>query len=205
MEEIESYIVLIVSSILIRYSLIYSHQPWAKSYSQTITFLLLPIITYTITVTIAGNIALSLGMIGALSIVRFRHPVKNPLELVMYFNLITLGIAASVRTRWAINLTIITILIIFIVRYAHFFYKKYFKKNLFNTSFSEGVEYSTLEIYSQSKNDVIENSQNLKKIIYDKEDGYIYFLSFEKEKDLVSFKSDIENNSEIKRIETNVV
>ena len=205
MEEIESYIVLIVSSILIRYSLIYSHQPWAKSYSQTITFLLLPIITYTITVTIAGNIALSLGMIGALSIVRFRHPVKNPLELVMYFNLITLGIAASVRTKWAINLTIITILIIFIVRYAHFFYKKYFKKNLFNTSFSEGVEYSTLEIYSQSKNDVIENSQNLKKIIYDKEDGYIYFMSFEKEKDLVSFKSDIENNSEIKRIETNVV
>ena len=205
MEEIESYIVLIVSSILIRYSLIYSHQPWAKSYSQTITFLLLPIITYTITVTIAGNIALSLGMIGALSIVRFRHPVKNPLELVMYFNLITLGIAASVRTKWAINLTIITILIIFIVRYAHFFYKKYFKKNLFNTSFSEGVEYSTLEIYSQSKNDVIENSQNLKKIIYDKEDGYIYFMSFEKERDLVSFKSDIENNSEIKRIETNVV
>ena len=205
MQEYESYIVLLVSSILMRYSLIYSHQPWAKSYSQTITFLLLPIITYTITVTIAGNIALSLGMIGALSIVRFRHPVKSPLELVMYFNLITLGIAASVRTKWAINLTIITILIIFVVRYAHFFYKKYYKKNLFNTSFSEGVEYSTLEIYSQSKNDVIENSQNLKKIIYDKEDGYIYFMSFEKEKDLVSFKSDIENNNEIKRIETNVV
>jgi hypothetical protein len=205
MEEIESYIVLLISSVLIRYSLIYSHQPWAKSYSQTITFLLLPIITYTITVTIAGNIALSLGMIGALSIVRFRHPVKNPLELVMYFNLITLGIAASVRTKWAINLTVITILIIFVVRFAHFFYKKYFKKNLFNTSFSEGVEYSTLEIYSQTKNDVIESSQNLKKIIYDKEDGYIYFMSFEKEEDLVSFKSDIENNNEIKRIETNVV
>ena len=205
MEEIESYIVLLVSSVLIRYSLIYSHQPWAKSYSQTITFLLLPIITYTITVTIAGNIALSLGMIGALSIVRFRHPVKNPLELVMYFNLITLGIAASVRTKWAINLTVITILIIFVVRLVHFFYKKYFKKNLFNTSFSEGVEYSTLEIYSQSKNNVIENSQNLKKIIYDKEDGYIYFMNFEKEEDLVSFKSDIENDNEIKRIETNVV
>lgn len=205
MEEIESYIVLLISSVLIRYSLIYSHQPWAKSYSQTITFLLLPIITYTITVTIAGNIALSLGMIGALSIVRFRHPVKNPLELVMYFNLITLGIAASVRTKWAINLTIITILIIFVVRLVHFFYKKYFKKNLFNTSFSEGVEYSTLEIYSQSKNNVIENSQNLKKIIYDKEDGYIYFMNFEKEEDLVSFKSDIENDNDIKRIETNVV
>ena len=205
MGEIESYIVLLVSSVLIRFSLIYSHQPWAKSYSQTITFLLLPIITYTITKTIAGNIALSLGMIGALSIVRFRHPVKNPLELVMYFNLITLGIAASVRTKWAINLTVITILIIFVVRYAHFLYKKYFKKNLFNTSFTEGVEYSTLEIYSQTKKDLIEKSSYLKRVVYDKEDGYIYFLSFEKEEDLTSFKSDIENDSDIKRIEANVV
>ena len=128
-------------------------------------------------------------MIGALSIVRFRHPVKNPLELVMYFNLITLGIAASVRTKWAINLTVITILIIFVVRYAHFLYKKYFKKNLFNTSFTEGVEYSTLEIYSQTKKDLIEKSSYLKKVVYDKEDGYIYFLSFEKEEDLTSFKS----------------
>ncbi len=205
MEEIESYIVLLLSSILIRYSLIYSHQPWAKSYSQTITFLLLPIITYTITVTIAGNIALSLGMIGALSIVRFRHPVKNPLELVMYFNLITLGIAASVRTKWAINLTLITILIIFIIRYAHIYYKKYFKKNLFNTSFSEGVEYSTMEIYSSKKIDSIESISNLKKVIYDKEDGYIYYLSFEKEEELRLFKSEIESKEEIKRIETNVV
>ena len=205
MEEIESYIVLLLSSILIRYSLIYSHQPWAKSYSQTITFLLLPIITYTITVTIAGNIALSLGMIGALSIVRFRHPVKNPLELVMYFNLITLGIAASVRTKWAINLTLITILIIFIIRYAHIYYKKYFKKNLFNTSFSEGVEYSTMEIYSSKKINSIESISNLKKVIYDKEDGYIYYLSFEKEEELRLFKSEIESKEEIKRIETNVV
>ena len=92
MGEIESYIVLLVSSVLIRYSLIYSHQPWAKSYSQTITFLLLPIITYTITMTIAGNIALSLGMIGALSIVRFRTPIKEPEELVYLFFSIAIGI-----------------------------------------------------------------------------------------------------------------
>ena len=148
-DELKPIILLVSSGILLRFSLTFTGQAWAKSHAQTVTFMLLPLITYIITKTISGNIALSLGMIGALSIVRFRHPVKNPLELVMYFNLITLGIAASVRTKWAINLTIITILIIFIVRYAHFFYKKYFKKNLFNTSFSEGVEYSTLEIYSQ--------------------------------------------------------
>ena len=67
------------------------------------------------------------------------------------------------------------------------------------------MEYSTLEIYSQTKKDLIEKSPYLNKVVYDKEDGYIYFLSFEKEVDLTSFKSDIENDSDIKRIEANVV
>ena len=44
--------------------------------SYFITFLLLPATTYVITKVIANNLALSLGMIGALSIVRFRNPEK---------------------------------------------------------------------------------------------------------------------------------
>ena len=31
-------------------------------------------------------------MVGALSIIRFRHPVKSPLELSIYFLLLTVGI-----------------------------------------------------------------------------------------------------------------
>ena len=46
---------------------------------------------------IAGNIALSLGMIGALSIVRFRNPVKSPFELTVFFGLITIGIAFAIN------------------------------------------------------------------------------------------------------------
>ena len=205
MDELATLALLLIGGLSFRFALTLTGQNWAKTYQQTVAFLVLPFVTYIITKTISGNIALSLGMIGAMSIVRFRNPVKSALELVMYFALITMGIAASVRTKWAINLTIITILIIFVVRYAHFFYKKYFKKNLFNTSFTEGVEYSTLEIYSQTKKDLIEKSSYLNKVVYDKEDGYIYFLSFEKEEDLTSFKSDIENDSDIKRIEANVV
>ena len=123
-KEIEPIILLLVSSFLIRQTLIYSNQSWAKSYSQTISFFLLPIITFIITKTISGNIALSLGMIGALSIVRFRHPVKSALELIIYFDLITLGIATSVRTKWSIQLVIITILVILFVK----FFGNYFKK-----------------------------------------------------------------------------
>ena len=101
MDELKPLLVLVTSGLLIRYSLIYAGQNWAKSHSQTVAFLLLPIITFIITNTIKGNIALSLGMIGALSIVRFRHPVKSALELIIYFDLITIGIATSVRTKWS--------------------------------------------------------------------------------------------------------
>ena len=72
--------------------------------SHTSTLTILPIITYVITNVIAGNIALSLGMVGALSIVRFRNPVRSPLELTVYFSSITMGIAAAVNIYWAIEL-----------------------------------------------------------------------------------------------------
>ena len=63
-------------------------------------------------------------MIGALSIVRFRHPVKSALELIIYFDLITIGIATSVRTKWSIQLVICTIVIILLVKLAQNILKK---------------------------------------------------------------------------------
>ncbi len=49
-----------------------------------------------IIMTISGNLILSLGMVGALSIVRFRTPIKDPLDLVFIFWAITIGIANGV-------------------------------------------------------------------------------------------------------------
>ena len=82
----------------------FSHNLWAESSFLIYSAFLLPQISYVITKVISGNIALSLGMVGALSIVRFRHPVKNPLELVTYFALIALGISFSVNIKWGVLL-----------------------------------------------------------------------------------------------------
>lgn len=67
--------------------------------------ILIPTTTLTITI-IKSSIALSLGLVGALSIVRFRTPIRSPYELILYFSLLTVGIAAKV------DLTITIILII---------------------------------------------------------------------------------------------
>ncbi len=204
MNELEPIIVILISGLLIRTSLIYAGQSWAKSYAQTIAFFLLPIVTYVITKTIAGNIALSLGMIGALSIVRFRHPVKSALELIIYFDLITIGIATSVRTKWSIQLVICTIAVILLVKLAQNILKKN-NKNFYNLSFNEGTELNTLEITSSKQNIDIENNESIKRIVYDKTKGYNYLLTFESSKELKIFKKEIEENSSIEKIDVNLV
>ena len=199
MDELKIIALLLSSGILFRFSLIYTGQLWAKSHAQTVAFLVLPVITYVITNTISNNIALSLGMIGALSIVRFRHPVKSPLELVIYFALITVGIATSVRTKWAIQLIIVTVLVIVIVKIFQNISKKY-GKTFYNMSFNEGTSTNTMEITTKNKIDLIENNDFLISSFNDKEEKkIIYRLNFENKKELQAFKNSLDE-SKIEKI-----
>ncbi len=194
MDELKILALLLSAGVLFRFSLIFTGQMWAKSHAQTITFMVLPIITYVITNTIANNIALSLGMIGALSIVRFRHPVKSPLELVIYFALITVGIATSVRTKWAIQLILATVLIILVVKLFQVVSKRY-GKSFYNMSFNEGISTNTIEIISKKKIDVIEKSDYLISSFSDNLDNKIvYRLNFGNKKELQEFKNSLDES-----------
>ena len=83
---------LVVAGLIIRQSLVFVGQIWANTYHHLATYLLLPGIAFVITKIIKQDIALSLGMIGALSIVRFRTPIKEPEELLYLFLSIGLGV-----------------------------------------------------------------------------------------------------------------
>jgi len=164
-DELKPLLLLVSSGLILRFALSLTGQAWARSHAQTVAFMILPIITYVITKTISGNIALSLGMIGALSIVRFRHPVKSALELIMYFDLITIGIAASVRTKWAIQLVLATVVIIVLVKIVQKLSNK-FGKSFYSMSFNEGNTSNTLEISSKERIDYIEKSEHLANFLY---------------------------------------
>ena len=69
--------------------------------------------------TIAGNLGLSLGMIGALSIVRFRTPVKSPVELVFYFVLIVIGISITVAPIYTLLIFVLASLAPFLFKYLY--------------------------------------------------------------------------------------
>lgn len=192
-----SFFTLLSCGFLYRLALQISGHEWVKTYNQTFTFVILPFITFVITSVIAGNIALSLGMIGALSIVRFRHPVKSALELVMYFNLITVGIATSVKYQYGIGLILATFILIILLKVIEIIFKK-FDMNIFSSSFSDGNELNILELKSTNRNLDLENNINLKSFNFDNDSKeYYYRFAFENSKDLKDFKNKISNDKNI--------
>jgi hypothetical protein len=62
---------------------------------------------------IKTSLALSLGMVGALSIIRFRTPVKEPEELVYLFMAIAVGIGIGADQR-LVTLIIFSILLLYV-------------------------------------------------------------------------------------------
>ncbi|WP_214630862.1 DUF4956 domain-containing protein [Paenibacillus agaridevorans] len=67
------------------------------SYNYNVSFVLMTMITTLVIMTISTNIVLSLGMVGALSIVRFRTAVKDPLDIVFMFWALSAGIACGAK------------------------------------------------------------------------------------------------------------
>jgi len=155
-------ILLLFSSLSLRGLLSIFKQKWIESISQTSTIVFLPIITFVITKVISGNIALSLGMVGALSIVRFRNPVRSPLELTVYFSSIAMGIAAAVSIKWLLFLNFSIILGVISLFLTSLIYQKVKSKKFFMTSFQEGNSLSSLEIQSEQIIDYLDESKLLK-------------------------------------------
>lgn len=81
-----------------------------------ILIILTTVVTSFIIMTISANVVLSLGMVGALSIVRFRAAVKDPLDIGFLFWGIAAGITAGAQLYWValIGTAIIAVLYILI-------------------------------------------------------------------------------------------
>ena len=200
-------IALVVTSLLglfLRVSLTFCNQSWASTYHHTMTYMLLPVITFVVTRVISGNIALSLGMVGALSIIRFRNPVKNSFELSMYFALITLGIAASINLMYSIMLAVF---IVFIIIFS-FLLEKYLKnkgRSLYAFSFAEGQNVNTLELVTYKKNPNFSNASFLVNEIFDNDlKVYIYKFASPNKTDIDNIKNKISemDQSDIKNMQT---
>ena len=95
------------------------------------TSLMLAPLVLAVTTVIATNLYLSLGMIGALSIVRYRTPVKSQYELALFFSFICLGIISGVNFKLSIKIFLLLTIIPFIYE---FLIKRIFNFKFFNLS-----------------------------------------------------------------------
>lgn len=83
--------------------------------SFAMTLVGMTILTCALTLAISSNIVISLGMVGALSIVRYRTAIKDPMDLLYLFWSISIGIivAAGIYPLAVITMIVMTVLVMY--------------------------------------------------------------------------------------------
>lgn len=97
------------------YSKFYVGVIYSRSFA--ITLVGMTVLTAMVTLAISTNIVISLGMVGALSIVRFRTAVKDPLDLLYLFWAITTGITSGAGMYLLVVVTAVVMIGLVIIFY----------------------------------------------------------------------------------------
>ena len=151
---------------------------------------ILSIATFLVISVVKSSLALSLGLVGALSIVRFRTPIKDPEELVYLFLAISLGLG------FGSGQIIITIIIYFTIILFIWFY-------LSRKKINSSSDYNLI-IESQDENqDLMENSEFIKNTLSESF-GSVIFVKYDKigeDKDIMIFKISLNNLEDLKNFQ----
>lgn len=107
--------ILMGAVIYVVYSKFYVGVIYSRSFA--ITLVGMTILTAMVTLAISTNIVISLGMVGALSIVRFRTAVKDPLDLLYLFWAITTGITSGAGMYLLVVLTALVMIVMIVLFY----------------------------------------------------------------------------------------
>tara|TARA_B100000965_G_C19593020_1_gene758788 strand:- start:833 stop:1546 length:714 start_codon:yes stop_codon:yes gene_type:complete len=114
-----NFIIAIILSTILAYIIkkvyLYSSQSLSNKEYFSDLFIPLSIITCLVITVIKFSLALSLGLVGALSIVRFRAAIKEPEELIYLFLIIGIGLASGANQFMVAIIATISISIILIL------------------------------------------------------------------------------------------
>ena len=176
-----SYIICLISGFVIMYSHSkYGYRHFRDKFHIYIG-LILPVIGYTITTVIGTNLALSLGMIGALSIIRFRTPVRSSYELIIYFLLLTVGISAKADIIISLLLTFVSVIIIY------FLSKFYNNANIKEVNIKKNILFE-MEFKDSMPNEILYNKHTESMLV-----------KKNKEKNVVNLNINFDNNKDFEK------
>ncbi|RLA84388.1 MAG: hypothetical protein DRG78_01595 [Epsilonproteobacteria bacterium] len=124
-----NFMMCVLMSFVIRaFYIKYSYSLTGKMHIASVMPILASVI-FLVIIIVKSSLALSLGLVGALSIVRFRTPIKEPEELVYLFLVIAIGLGYG--AGFILETTLITSSILVII-YISLFLKKSIKTNEYN-------------------------------------------------------------------------
>ena len=120
------------------------------------TFIPLAIVTTLVITVIKFSLALSLGLVGALSIVRFRAAIKEPEELVYLFLVISIGLANGANQFLLATVATLIIITFLLIR------GYYQSKNKSSFQFSADANIININIIDNNKKNINEITNQLK-------------------------------------------
>ncbi len=118
------------------------------SHSFNILLVMMSMVTTLIIITISSNIVLSLGMVGALSIVRFRTAIKDPLDIGFLFWAVAVGITVGATLY---SLAIVSTILIGVLYACMTKFKSNKKLYLLIVQYEDDVAHRVNEIINQMK------------------------------------------------------
>jgi len=149
-------------------------------------------ITFLVIVIVKSSLALSLGLVGALSVIRFRTPIKEPEDLAFLFLAIGIGIGFGALQIYA---TLIVFIAIIVMIWLFLSRKALGVTNDFNLTIE--IENNNDEIFDKILN-VLKKESNeviLKKIEKDENTTYVYYaIAFEEYKNIQETISSLNSN-----------
>ncbi len=148
-----SFVCCITTSLVIKF--IYENKSNSLSSKSQIGNIIpvLSSLTFLIILVVKSSLALSLGLIGALSIVRFRTPVKEPEELIYLFFSIAVGIG------YGAGQVVLTSFISFVIILIIWFFLSYNKKNEY-LNYNLIIEYD-IKKQEHSNEEIVKKIKNI--------------------------------------------
>ena len=175
-----SIIFSLVLALIVKYTYIKTSQSLSNRDYFSDIFIPLSMITCLVITVIKFSLALSLGLVGALSIVRFRAAIKEPEELVYLFFVIGIGLANGANQYiLATFATLIICLFLFI--------KLWFNQNQIKNN-KENPDVNLVQINIKNKDTDITEIINLMKV----NSNYLKLKSAQVDKDLEDYTFFIE-------------
>lgn len=127
---VQNIFVALLLSLIVKFTYEKYSTTLSNKYEFSKNFVILGLTTCIVITIVKSSLALSLGLVGALSIVRFRAAIKEPEELVYLFLIIAIGLGTGAGQTYIITIGVIVSLILVIIFY-YFHTNKIERKNNF--------------------------------------------------------------------------